>query len=58
MLIAMLAVLIAMSIGIFMMAKGGEKNLKHGNNLMRARVYLQGLALALFALALLSGGSE
>ena len=58
MLIAMLAVFVSMSIGIFLMAKGGEANLKYGNKLMRARVYLQGAALALFAIALTVGGEE
>ena len=36
------------------MVKGGAFNKKHGNRLMQARVTLQGLALALFALAYLT----
>ncbi|GJL84605.1 MAG: hypothetical protein DHS20C02_03800 [Micavibrio sp.] len=51
MLLAMLSVLGVLGIGLFSMIKGGEFNKKHGNTLMQARVTLQGLALALFALA-------
>ncbi len=51
MLLAMLAVLGILGIGLFSMIKGGEFNKKHGNKLMQMRVTLQGLALALFALA-------
>ena len=57
MLAAMLAALATMAIGIIVMGKGGEANQKYGHKLMRARVYLQGLALALFALAVLSSQS-
>ena len=53
--LAMLAVLATLGIGLFSMVKGGEFNKKYGNKLMRLRVFLQGLALALFALVLLSG---
>lgn len=49
--LAMLSVLGALGLGLFAMAKGGEFNEKHGNKLMRMRVMLQGLALALLALA-------
>jgi len=48
---AMLAVFGVLGLGIFSMIKGGEFNKKHGNRIMQARVYLQGLALALLALA-------
>ena len=51
MIVAMLAVLTVMGLGIFSMAKGGEFNKKYGNKLMQARVLLQGVALALLALA-------
>ncbi len=40
------------------MVKEGDKNKKKSNKLMRARVILQGIALALIALALLVGGNE
>ncbi len=52
---ALLAVLAVLFTGLFSMARGGEFNRKHGNRLMRWRVALQGLALALFALAMLIG---
>jgi hypothetical protein len=54
--LAMLATLGALVAGIVVMTKGGELNKKYGQKLMRARVFLQGLALVLFALALLAGG--
>ncbi len=50
-IISMLAVLGVMAVGVFSMIKGGEFNKKYGNKLMQARVYLQGLALAMLALA-------
>jgi len=40
------------------MVKGGEFNQKYGNKLMRMRVTLQGVALALFVLAVWSGDKE
>lgn len=45
-----LAVLVT---GIFAMARGGEFNRKHSNRLMRLRVVAQGIALALFAIAMM-----
>ena len=54
MLLAMLAALSVLGLGIFSMAKGGDFNKKHGNKLMQARVILQGVALGLLALAYLS----
>lgn len=50
-LLAMLAVLGVLVLGIFSMIKGGAFNKKYGNKLMQARVGLQALALALLALA-------
>jgi hypothetical protein len=50
-LLSALSVLIVLIIGIISMIKGGEFNKKYGNKLMQARVYLQGLALALLAIA-------
>ena len=52
---AMLAVLATLVVGIISMTKGGEFNKKYGNKLMRLRIILQGIALFLFAIALLSG---
>lgn len=54
MTIAMLAVLGALVIGVFGMVKGGTFNKKYGNKMMRARVLLQGLALAFFVLAIIT----
>jgi hypothetical protein len=54
MIIASLAVLGILIVGIISMAKGGEFNKKYGNKLMKARVYMQGVALAMLALAYFS----
>ena len=53
--IAMLITLGVLATGIIGMARGGEFNAKYGNKLMRARVICQGVALALFAIAVLVG---
>lgn len=55
-LAAMAAVLAVLVLGIYSITKGGEFNKKYGNRLMQARVVLQGVALALLALAYLSAG--
>ncbi len=55
MVIAMLATLGALGMGLFVMTRGGEFNEKYGNKLMQARVILQATALALFALAAMVG---
>jgi len=52
--LAMLAVLASLLLGLFFMAKGGEANRRHSNRLMRLRVALQGIALVLFVLALIT----
>jgi hypothetical protein len=49
-----LAILGVLATGIFSMVKGGEFNKKYGNKLMQWRVMLQGVALALLALAYFS----
>jgi hypothetical protein len=51
---SMISVLAVLGLGVFSMIKGGEFNKKYGNKLMQARVGLQGLALALLALAYFS----
>ena len=56
MALAMLAVLASLFGGLIAMAKGGEFNEKYANKLMRWRVMMQGLALALFAAAVLAAG--
>lgn len=52
MIVAMIGVLGALGTGLYVMVKGGEINKKHGNKLMRWRIGLQGLALAMFAILL------
>lgn len=54
MVLACIAVLGALGVGLFAMARGGEFNKQFGNKLMQARVMFQGLALALLALAYFS----
>lgn len=52
--LAMLAVTGVLALGVVSMLRGGEFNQKYGNRLMQARVMLQGVALALLALAYFS----
>lgn len=52
--IALLGVLVSLGTGFYAMARGGEFNKKYGNRLMRYRVILQGVALLLLALILMS----
>jgi hypothetical protein len=54
MVLAMVAVLASLGIGLFAMARGGEFSRKYSNKMMRLRVILQGLALVLFAIAMFS----
>ncbi len=46
-LLVLFAVLIVLFIGIISMLKGGEFNKRWSNKLMRARVFLQALAIIL-----------
>jgi hypothetical protein len=55
--VACFCVLAVLGLGLFAMVKGGEFNKKHGNKLMQARVFLQGIALGLFFLAYLTSQS-
>lgn len=52
--LAMLAVLATLITGLVGLSKGGEFNRKYGNRLMRLRVLLQGFALLMFALAVMT----
>ena len=52
--VAMVAVLASLFGGLFFMARGGANDARKSNRLMQWRVALQGLALILFALALLA----
>ena len=45
---------ISLVTGIIIMGKGGEANIKYGNKFMRARVIFQGVAIALFALTIIT----
>ncbi len=54
MIIAMLTTLGILVVGMVAMTKGGEFNAKYGNKLMRARVIMQGVSIALFALTVLT----
>ena len=50
----MLLTLLVCTVGIILMATGGEANKKYGTKLMAARVYLQAISIALVALAFAS----
>lgn len=54
--IAVLAVLGVLFVGVFSMARGGEFNAKYANKLMRLRVLMQLIALIIIAAALLFSG--
>ena len=59
-IVLMVAVLAVLMTGVISMAVGGEFNRRFGNRLMRARVILQLVAVAVFVLLVLavrSGGS-
>ena len=48
--VTLAAVVIVLLTGVVGMARGGAFNAKYGNKLMRLRVILQGLAIVLFVL--------
>jgi hypothetical protein len=48
--VAMAGVVIVLIVGVVSMFRGGEFNRKYANKLMRLRVLLQAVALALFAI--------
>ena len=52
--IALGAVLLTLLTGVVVMTRGGEANHRFGNKLMRLRVALQLIAVALFVLLVLS----
>jgi hypothetical protein len=52
-IVAAMITLAVLVTGIFAMARGGEFNRKHSNRLMRLRVIAQGIALVLFAIAMM-----
>lgn len=53
-LVAMLAVVLTLFIGLIGMARGGSFNARYGNLLMRWRVALQGIAVLILIIALLA----
>jgi len=56
-LIAMIATLLVLIIGLIGFFHGGEFNRKYGNKLMRARVTLQFIAIVLLLLVVLSNAN-
>lgn len=54
--LALLAVMVALFVGLFSMAKGGDFNDKYGNKLMRLRVIMQFVAIILFAMIFFTDG--
>lgn len=56
MVMAMLAVVGSLFVGLFFMARGGRGDPRRSNKAMRLRVMLQGAALLLFVLAILTQG--
>ena len=54
--IALGLTLIVLFAGVITMGRGGEVSRKYGNKLMQWRVILQGIAVVIFILAMLSRG--
>lgn len=48
--VSLAAVVITLFVGLFSMMKAGEFNARYGNKLMRLRVILQAVTIALFML--------
>ena len=55
-LVAMIATLIVLLVGLVGFFLGGEFNARYGNKLMRARVALQAVAVVLLLVVLVSAG--
>lgn len=53
-ILALGAVVASLFIGLFFMARGGQGDARKSNMAMRLRVMLQGVALVLFLLAMLT----
>lgn len=54
--LAMVATVGVLFLGLFSMARGGEFNERNSNKLMRARIVCQAVALVLFALLMVLMG--
>ncbi len=52
--VTLVAIVIVLLTGIIGMARGGDFNATHGNKRMRMRVILQGLAIVLFLLLMVT----
>ncbi len=48
--VALIATVLVLLVGVFSMAKSGDFNRRHGNKLMRARVAVQGMAILILVL--------
>jgi acyl-homoserine lactone acylase PvdQ len=57
-IISMLSVLGVLFWGIGTMARGGQYNVRWSNTIMRWRVVLQAIALAIFVVSLLLGSGD
>lgn len=55
---ALAAVVASLAMGVFYMTKGGPEARQKSLKMMKWRVYLQGLALLLAALAFMAGGGK
>ena len=55
-IVAMLTVAGVLFWGIITMARGGDYNFNWSNTIMRWRIYLQALAIAIFVIVLLLSG--
>ena len=53
----MAATLGVLIVGVVSMAKGGEFNARYGNKLMRLRILMQGIAVALFVIRMILRGN-
>ncbi len=51
-ILALLATIVSLFMGVVSMGRGGEYDEKHSNQMMRARVVFQGVALLLMLVAL------
>ncbi len=56
-MVALLAVVVVMVMGIFLMMRGGEANKKYSQKLMVLRVSLQAVALVVLGVLFLMGKS-
>jgi hypothetical protein len=55
---AMAATFGVLVVGVVSMAKGGEFNARYGNKLMRLRILMQGIAVALFVILMILHGTS